>query len=557
MGGSTFFTGTPTLATLSNGNIIEVEPTGAVSIKVPQETTEQPQKWIAPRKYVLGAFVPTILAVLFTIPWHILASAIKEIEPFYQLQHPHGATVAKSLNLDYRSSINVVAVFHALRNGHFIVWWSGLVSLVTLVLAPLAPETVFIGFQGHCTATTGRQCYPKLSVYPEAARAVEGILAFVAIITVLLAFFLWRRSSGVYGNPLSLAGVATHFQNWDAIEEFRGLNPDLSSKQIAKVLASSRYRIGPYVERDGTHAYGLMPLHLTSTTYMQAAETSFRDGKKYASVSVNAVDEDPKPRQARKFSSAVMVVHPVTIIVYGILVAGLLTLVVYYNQTGGDTGFERFMDSTSFVVTALFTSIGVVIKMYWSFLDDHLRADEPYRALLAHGARAEESILLSPHSNPFTGIFSSLKHKHWFNAYISLVAILCEPLIVALANIPYKPALAQIAYRTATYTIIGVLSLMLIGIVIFLIRSRQASRHSHQWHKQRRRWRPETIAEMMLLLCGSNMLGDFRDLSELSGRERDATIRGWGKAYSLGDVVGGDGVMRWGVDEEMFVRRED
>ena len=553
IGGSTFATGTPTTATLADGAIVEVGPTGAVAIKTPKERPDQPQKSITPQKYVLGAFVPTILAVLFTIPWHILASATKELEPFYQLQLSNGAPVSKALNLDYRSSVNVVAVFHALQNGHFVVWWSGLIALVTLVLAPLAPETIFIGFQGQCTATTGRQCYPRLSVYPPVARAVEGILAFVAVLTLLLAIVIWRRSSGVYGNPLSLAGVATHFQNWDAIEEFRRLNSELSAKQIAQLLRNSRYKIGPYVERDGSHAYGLVPLHLTSAAYSQAGETSFRDGKEYASVSVNPVHEDLQPRQPNKFSSTVVVVHPATVIIYALLVAGLLTLVVYYNQTGGDTAFERFMDSTSFGVTALFTSIGVIIKMYWSLLDDQLRADEPYRALLAGSARADESILLAPHSNPFTGIFSSVKHKHWFNAYVSLVAILCEPLIVALANIPYKPALSLIAYRTATYVTIGVLSMMILGVIVFLIRNCRVGHQRHRWQRQR----PETLAEMMLLMSGSNMLGDFRGLSELGGEERNAVVRGWGKAYSMGDVAGVDGVTRWGVDDELFVRRDD
>jgi len=34
------------------------------------------------KDYFLGAFLPTILAVLFTIPWGILDSTVKELEPF-------------------------------------------------------------------------------------------------------------------------------------------------------------------------------------------------------------------------------------------------------------------------------------------------------------------------------------------------------------------------------------------------------------------------------------------------------------------------------------------
>jgi len=142
--GITFMGSFPTTATLDEGHVLIVAPTG-VSI---QEVTHQDQAvdYVSPGDYVVGAFVPTILAVLFSIPWHILGSAIKEMEPFYQLQRSNGALAADSLCLRYRSSINVVSTLSAIRNGHFIVWWSGLLSLVVLFLAPLASEAVFIGF---------------------------------------------------------------------------------------------------------------------------------------------------------------------------------------------------------------------------------------------------------------------------------------------------------------------------------------------------------------------------------------------------------------------------
>ena len=169
---------------------------------------------------------------------------------------------------------------------------------------------------------------------------------------------------------------------------------------------------------------------------------------------------------------------------------------------------------------------------------------EPYRQLLHGSAPAADSILLAPHSNPFTGLFYSLRNHHYFNAYISFVAVLCELLIVALANIPFKPSLAFIAYKTCTYISIGILNLMLIGIVWMLCRKRAPGLNTN---------RPKNLADVLVALCGSHMLEDFAGMSTLEKKQRDAIIKGWGKGYSMGRLIGIDGVERDGIDEDLFI----
>lgn len=168
---------------------------------------------------------------------------------------------------------------------------------------------------------------------------------------------------------------------------------------------------------------------------------------------------------------------------------------------------------------------------------------EPYRQLLTGGAKAGDSILLAPHTNPYTGIFYFLRNKHYFNAYLSLVAILCEPLIVALSNIPFKASSVLTAYKASTYINIGVLSMMLIGIVWMLCR--------HRSLKLVRR--PDTIASILLFLCGSSMLDDFKGMSRMRRKQRDAAVKCWDKTYAMGSVMGVDGVEREGIDESLFV----
>ena len=381
IGDQTFSTASPTTATLDDGNIVAVGPSG-ISI---QEMTSKPVHTITPHDYYIGAFVPIVLAVIFSIPWHILAAAIREMESFYQLQRLDGALAENSLCLNYRSSISAVATFNATRRGHFVVWWSGLVSIIILFLSPLASETVFIGFVGggRCTATSSRDaCIPLLSVFPAAARAVQGILAFVAVITFFLAIAIARRKSGVFANPLSIAGLATLFQDQDVVEDFRRIvvySPN--SNDIKAALRGQRYRIGAYSQGNGSPEYGITTVHNNAEPADPSHRASFR-GKKYTSVAVNAVEERPDPLKRKKQLSR-LGTHPAVLLIFGLFVCATLTLIVYYNRVHTFTGFERFMDSESFGTSFLFTAIGVIIKMYWTLLDD---GTSPSLSIMIHRA---------------------------------------------------------------------------------------------------------------------------------------------------------------------------
>lgn len=368
--GTSFNTATPTTATLRGGKVVVVWPTGSVSIQEAEDRPSSMDISVTPQEYVIGAFVPTIIAVIYSIPWHLLASAIQETEPFYQLQRPEGVTAEDSIALEYRASINVIATFSAITKGHYLVWFSGLISLLVLVLAPIASQTVFIGFIGSCTVKSGREaCSPELSVYPVAARLLQGILAFIAILTLALAAAIKRGKSGLYANPLSIAGLATLFQNNRVVESFRRLNPYCqSSRMIRASLQGHKFRITSFVDKDGSSSYGLVMCYEDPATVQNSSQTAFSGGKKYASVAVDAVDELVPLRRQRTVSD--FFIHPAAIVAFALFVAGLEALIIYYNQTGGDTSFERFMDGQSFGVGFLFTALGVILKLYWCLLDD-------------------------------------------------------------------------------------------------------------------------------------------------------------------------------------------
>ena len=699
--GTTFNTATPTTKTLANGKTVKIGPTGAVSI---QDKAESARKGVNKNRlflsradYVVGSFLPIILAVLFTIPWHILASALKEMEPFYQLHKPDGARADKSLALTYRASINIVSTAQAIGNGHYLVWWSGLLSLVALVLAPLSSETIFIAYigEGVCDPLKSRaNCIPQVSVFPAAARAVQAVLSFIAVLCLGLIIALLRKKSGIYTSPLSIASLAALFQDPRVVDDFRrieGYYPP-EAKDLRKALKGQTYKVGEYTDSLGNAQYGLHSL--TSPSYSTGMDAGMigqhgqvqergiierstsvfsrstfgrsKSGKssKYTSVAVQPIDEEydphrsmspqptpapfeptmtsyerygqpdstpgiyshpspppaiqsfsppppanqpydpynpttsppPPPQNEKRQSSRsppngpyghhhheeetktplqfgdgppdhrtsdrnkrrrewfTLGTHSIAVIVFACLVLGLEFLILYYNKLPNTKAFERFMTQGSFGVNFLFTSLGVAIKMYWTMLDDDLRINTPYRLLHVRPHGPAHTVLSAPHNNPFTGFFHSLRHGEFLNAYASFVAVMCEVLIVALANIPFKPSLAYKAYVVCTWLCVSVLSLMLIGVVWLLVKRHGGFGLKQQGVGKKGNERaPETLGGVLWMLCGSRATGDFRGLSMEGRRERDGVVRGWGKMYSIGSVVGVDGVEREGVEESVFV----
>ena len=84
---------------------------------------------------------------------------------------------------------------------------------------------------------------------------------------------------------------------------------------------------------------------------------------------------------------------------------------------------------------------------------------------------------------------------------------------------------------------------MLVGIVWFLCRKKTPGMIR----------RPDTIASVLLSICGSHMLGDFGGMAQMDRRTRENMVKEWDKRFAMGRLVCVDGVEREGVDEDMFV----
>lgn len=325
------------------------------------------------RDYFLGAFLPTIVAVLFTIAWGILVSSTKEMEPFYQLASADGALASNSVLLDYSRTSIFLTPFKALLRGHWTVFIISLVDILTLATAPLASEAVFIGLSGVCNSHTdnlnagGNACIPDLSVYPVAARILQGVLILMALLTFMLIFANYWRTSGIFAAPGQIATIASLFHNPELLYLFQNLPYYKKEKSLSKALQNYHFQLGHYQDPNGAMLYGIM---LAPSSRGTISITSEYDTDVFDNIATAGSKEGG--RIISKISRVIKFTA------FALFLAGLMGLIVYYKLVSTDTSFERFMDSQAFGVRFLFTSIGVLITMFW----DNTRRGTSHLAML-------------------------------------------------------------------------------------------------------------------------------------------------------------------------------
>jgi hypothetical protein len=331
-------------------------------------------------EYVYVAFLPLIFVAIYSIPLQILDRTIRKMEPFYQLHGNDGGLGRDSLCLDYCSWLLISVPFKAAYRGHIFPLWSSLISLSILVLAPLASEAFFVSLGNGCYTNTTELCHASWGIYPILARIMQGILSLVAALLFLLIIFSFRRNSGVYSEPLSIAGLGVLFYKSPFLDCLLALDSKISNKELKKSLERKRFALSWFVADDGTKSYGIIPLDAGSE---EGSILSERKPRKNGIASIKAVLNGRISTQKTSGGQTIITGEPtgssatkekyLYIIAFPIF-GGLLAMISYYHWTGANaaghsTAFETYMDSRGFGVRFMMAVVGVAVKLLWSWID--------------------------------------------------------------------------------------------------------------------------------------------------------------------------------------------
>ncbi|RWA13532.1 hypothetical protein EKO27_g1535 [Xylaria grammica] len=512
---------TPTLSVETDSRGV---PTATIASYPIPPTTKTIVYYISLGQYFVGMFLPTIVASGIAILVRTLSTNAKIFQPWHALTRDHGAFGRDSLCLQTGGWQSIVASVRSLLDGQAVTFFTNILLVSSAVLVPLSAETIALDLRGDGCKTGSRNCAWVLSASLPASKATITLLVLMSVMIVLLLVLLGRWSLGVYTNPRSISTLASLSSNNEVQQLVTGSSNPLS-KRDKSLIAGRRFKLGHSQHIHGRREYGVIP-------FRGSNDSESRGHERGSSIVTPDTRQDNKPSKNRHSMPFFMLRYLGRFSLL-FMICGVLVLIIYYSQTGGNTAFERFLDSNSFGVRFLFTSFGVIISFMWSSFFDGVAILSPYQ-LLAHRPQiASRSILLAPPTNAFSGLWYAVRTRHVFIGFISLASALSEFLGIFLSNVPFQVTQTYLVFQVSFMAAVGILSFM--ALVIFMS-------FFVKWPYMPAD--PSTIAGAMYYVCDSPMLDNFEGLSMLKRRERDHMVTELSLHYEFGETKGISGEVR-------------
>ncbi|KAK4209957.1 hypothetical protein QBC37DRAFT_323066 [Rhypophila decipiens] len=513
---------------------------------IPPDVQEKFSNLRSEADYLMVSLIPVLLATLVGIPVQIFVASLNAILPFRALVREHGAHVEQSLHLPRASWLAPLISYRFLvRFKDPLPFLGVMLETLATMLVPLSTETIRMEFttMGCRRSKVRLRCAFGLRKVEAPIRVVEAVLITMAVLVVVMGCLLARWRTGLATEPWSIASMAglLHSSEEEVHDLLRKIPKHgdegkcLLDSEISGPFEGKRYRLGFYTSgNEELVRYGL---------YVVPARED--------DSPVRPTVRDPKMREPVRPASKFKFWHMqpsarqiVTRLITLIFIVGLLVLILYYENTILDTPFERFMDSQSFGVRLLFTSFGTAVSGLWSYHFSQTAESQIYDRLVTPKP-ARESILLSPPSNVFTGLWRFSRTKDILSSNTSVAALVAKFTPILFSNIPFRNTVTWKMHETCTWMAVAVLSYMVVVLVGLLV-----------WTSFGEKWggrkldlpvKVDTILGCMYYLVESRMVQDLEGVNMLARTARDRLVSEMGRLYVFVEVEKGDG-RRMGVD---------
>lgn len=294
-------------------------------------------------KVFVGGYFPVLLSVLFKLFWTAIYAKVKLIEPFTRMAQPEGSVASDTLHTYYLSSYLMPDAIFSMMRGHWLIFWSAVVYLAVGLLAPLASEVLFMSTNWDCPNPDFSElkkhnpCWPpKLSVDPLMVRFLQGLLVFVAIMTINLMVMIIRTPTGLYSDPSSIGAIASLTHHPEVLDDFRKLSDEVLLKDVRRQLGTRKYKLDDYQRGDGTWRYGFVPVRASTVSY------DWNDEKGLGSKKLKRTKTFSEGSRQQAIWDAVSDWS------FTLLLLATMGILIGYFKDSGDTAFNRFFNSNSF-----------------------------------------------------------------------------------------------------------------------------------------------------------------------------------------------------------------
>ncbi|KAJ9602059.1 hypothetical protein H2200_013419 [Cladophialophora chaetospira] len=488
-------------------------------------------------QYFRATYLPVVIAVILKLIWTIVFVSTKMMEPFYLLSRKGGASAKESLSADYLTTSLSLGGIKNMFVGHPIIILVSLVYMFLSILPSVATQSTTVRAIGWCRDShlTLSRCNPMWYLNINYARALQAVLATIALIVFAMIIVSIRRRSGVFSNPSTIATVASLLNSEEFMHDLQSIDQRASRSSAKALLSPYRYMLGDHQTSSGSVRYGIIRTLGEPEGYI----VDYRHHKGYS-----AMDQPSYARKELRNSQSTYSNRSLIDTIFLLSILALLGVLVGYYMDGQDDPFNNFFNHNSksrFVLTCAAS----LIDIRWKQLEQEVRLLTPYRRLYLGSAKPESTILVSQNSTPLTSIFQALWRRNFFHAFVAFVAILSDVLIITVGGVPYNSAQIWLDFLVSIYASWAILAIMLLT-VLAMFRWRALN------EKMMMPREPTTLLRVLLLLCNEDNIlrHEMQGYETLGPRERDDRVKARGGLYWAGWLTQPDGSQRWCVDKE-------
>ncbi|KAH7411523.1 hypothetical protein BKA64DRAFT_595431 [Cadophora sp. MPI-SDFR-AT-0126] len=456
---------------------------------------------ISTGQYFLWRYAPTLALVLFGLMVEATDFEMKKLQPYYSMARPEGASAAESVLLEPLSP------WTYLTNPR-LVGIRVFTSEIMVLNATLAIPTLQNASLGSSQDEDFKQHVVVNNVWSRLL-TVSLLLLALSILGVLILNA--RDKSGLFATPRGIVGVAKMATRSHVLMLARNL--DLASpSNVRTELSKARYFL----------------------------KNGFLDLEYITSTPTNAKGQKGRVQA-----------HPSML-----NWKALLAFICFLATVLVVLGVVLFTKANSILQKIpLLTSLGVVVKILWSMIDDSVRLMEPLYILAMRHARPGVLFLDYTGTSTLAIPFQTLRNRHFLLFTISLNSILVEVLTVCLSsfkakasNFRHRNGIASLQSDEETFTSFWASLGLSLGILTTL-----ACTAGLVFWKRRRPFctqLPGTIATSMILMHQSRFLSDMDGTERMTVAELQKKMEMIHKRYGLGWFQGRDGQTHAGIDEE-------
>ncbi|KAI1099488.1 hypothetical protein F4804DRAFT_345484 [Jackrogersella minutella] len=381
-------------------------------------------------KYFLGLMLPTLAAIIVSIPIRMIDQTAKLYQPFHALTSSRGAKACDTLCFPTAGIWIPTARVRSLMNGDILLTLTGLLVLASVIMIPLSSEAFRIILEGpECTATKGDtlNCTMTLGVYQVPAQMAVALLAIMIILTGLVVAVLRKWNTGVDWNPWSLfhmVHLAAHNEIRTLVQRrLREKDGRIMNRDVNKILAGIPFVLDHWKD-NGTLKYSIL--------IPNEAHSLKKDGKSVTWGKARVL--------RRKKTTSTMPFFILTWTGRILFLALLFTVeigLLVYTITREDQEYTQFMMGRWRIVRFIFTFIGVAISLIWGSFFYSVAFLSPHKLFQRIRLYNGDAGKMTPPTNPFSGLRSSLTpgRRDVYLGVVSATAILSEilPLLLSTA----------------------------------------------------------------------------------------------------------------------------